>query len=620
MTSRIIKLSIILAVIFTSPNYVWTQEVLIPAFPGISIPDIHLKQYNVLKSSLSDTLEIPFFDDFSDNTGYPDSNLWIDSYAFINNNYSADPVSIGVATFDAVNKAGILNGETDIPFPSDYLTSKPINLNYPGRTDLFLSFFYQPQGLGDEPEEWDSLVVEFYSPSQNEWNRIWSTEGHPSEAFKQVFLPVSDTLYLQTGFRFRFMNYASLPKSQSFPSFNSNVDHWNIDYIYLDTTRSPSINAIPDVSMITSLPSLLKSYESMPWNHFSGAFLTEIRPTLGITYRNNDSLTRNVTRFLKITDLITKDKYTLSGGAVNVVKGMLDKYEFPYTYPFVFYDKDSTVFEVKSYLVTDEDDYKQNDTVIRNQVFHDYYAYDDGTAEFGYGISGEGTSNAALAYQFKTYREDTLRAVRMYFNRTLEHVSQNYFLLAVWDQDTELNRPGELIYAMQGYKPEYNDELNEFITYAFDTTIIVSNIFYVGWIQTTTDLLNVGFDRNTNSKSKIFYNLGQEWFNTSFEGSLMIRPVLGKTLKWPVSSIQFSEKNIRIYPNPASDYFLIELPSSLENQPSMVSIYNLQGILVFQEQYRNQMVSVDNLLPGLYLFRMDFDGMKPVVAKLLIAR
>jgi hypothetical protein len=620
MTRRIIKLNIVLAAIFLNPFDIWTQEVLIPSIPDNLVTAIHLKKQGILKSSLSDTLEIPFFDDFSKNTGYPDSTRWIDSYAFINNSYSDDPVSLGIATMDAVNKAGVLNGETETPFPSDYLTSKPINLHYPGRTDIFLSFFFQPQGLGDEPEEWDSLVVEFYSPSQNEWKRVWSTEGRPAEPFDQVFLPVSDTGYLHKGFRFRFMNYASLPKSQSFPSYNSNVDHWNIDYVYLDTARSPSVSAIRDVSMITSLPSLLKSYESMPWNHFSQAFLTEIRPTLGITYRNNDTLTRNVTRFLKITDLITNEKYTLSGGAVNVVQGLLDEYAFPYSYPFVFYNKDSTIFEIKSYLITDEDDYKQNDTVIRHQVFHDYYAYDDGTAEFGYGISGEGTSNASLAYQFKSFRKDTLRAVRMYFNRTLDNISQNYFLLTVWDYDSELNQPGELIYSMQGYKPEYPDELNKFITYAFDTILVVSDIFYVGWRQTTNDLLNVGFDRNTNSKSKLFYNLGQEWFNTSFEGSLMVRPVLGKVLTWPASVSPSLEYDIRIYPNPASDHIRIELPPFLENQPFTVSIYTLQGRLVYQQQCREQIVAVDHFLPGLYLFRMDFKGLKPMITKLLISR
>ncbi len=611
----------ILAVILANLQIASPQEFLIPVIPNISNTGVNMTHRNILKASVFDTLELPFFDDFSKNSEYPDNKLWTDTYAFINNNYADNPVSIGIATLDAINSEGALNGETDTPFPSDYLTSMPINLHYPGRTDIYLSFFYQPQGLGDEPEEWDSLIVEFYSPSRNEWRQVWSTKGRPAEPFNQVFIPVSDTIYQQTGFRFRFINYASLPKSQSFPSYNSNVDHWNIDYVCLDTARSPSNNAIPDVSMITNLQSLLKNYEAMPWRHFSPyVFNIEIRNNLKITYRNNDTLTRNVTRFLKITDLVTDNIYLLSGGAVNVEKETLGEYEFAFSYPFDFYEMDSTVFEVKSYLKTDPDDYKQNDTAIRYQVFHDYYAYDDGSAEFGYGISGEGTQNAALAYQFKSFEKDTLRGVRMYFNRSLEDISQDYFLLSVWNHDDDLDRPGELIYSMQGYRPEYQDDLNIFYTYTFDTLLLVSDIFYVGWIQTTTDLLNIGFDRNKNNRSKIFYNLGQEWKNSSFNGSLMIRPVLGKELGWPVSVSQLSEKDIRIYPNPASDFVWVTIPAGYETQRFNISIYTLQGSLVYQNQSSDQMINVNSLIPGLYLLRIDLNGMKPMITKLLISR
>jgi len=621
MTIKILKRNIVLAVILANLQIASPQEFLIPAIPDISNTGVNATHRNNLKASVFDTLELPFFDDFSKITGYPDNKLWTDTYAFINNNYSDDPVSIGVATLDAINSDGILNGETDTPFPSDYLTSMPINLYYPGRNDIYLSFFYQPQGLGDEPEEWDSLVVEFYSPSRNEWRQVWSTKGRPAEPFRQVFIPVSDTIYQQKGFRFRFMNYASLPKSQSFPSYNSNVDHWNIDYVCLDTARSPSNITIPDVSMITNLHSLLKSYEAMPWRHFSRiVFNIEIQDNLKITYRNNDTLTRNVTRFLKITDLVTDNTYLLNGGAVNVGKGMSGEYEFPFSYPFDFYDMDSIVFEVKSYLKTDPDDYKQNDTVVRYQVFHDYYAYDDGSAEFGYGISGEGTQNAALAYQFRSYKKDTLRAVRMYFNRSLDDISQDYFLLSVWDHDDDLDRPGELIYSMEGYRPEYHDDLNKFYTYTFDTLLLVSDIFYVGWIQTTTDLLNIGFDKNNNNRSKIFYNLGQEWKNSSFNGSLMIRPVLGKEPEWPASVSQLPETDIRIYPNPASDFVRVTIPAEYKTQPFNISIYTLQGKLVYQNQSSDQMINVNRLMPGLYLLRINMNGMKPVTTKLLISR
>jgi hypothetical protein len=509
----------------------------------------------------------------------------------------------------------------------------PLNLDYPGKNDTWLSFFYQPQGFGDEPEPVDSLTVEFYAPLLDEWKSVWSAEGQPVTPFTPVWIQVADTSYFHSGFRFRFKNYASFTKSQSFPGYDSNADHWNIDYVYLDKGRSQADSSIKDVSMITSLKSILKSYESVPWRHFPGAYLTEIQPSLKIRYRNNDIITRNVTRFLEIKDLFSgAAPYSLSGGAVNVEAGEEHEYEFLFNYPFDENNIDSALFRIKSFLVTDEDDYKWNDTVIRDQVFSNYYAYDDGTAEAGYGLSGEGTAGAALAYRFKTYNRDTLRSVRMYFNRSLDNISQVYFLLAVWDNDHNTDRPGNLIYSMSGYRPEYYNELNKFHTYTFDTTLVVSDIFYVGWIQTTSVLLNVGFDRNTNNRNNIFYNLGQEWNNTIFNGSLMIRPVLGKKSGLPVSSNEITVNELRIYPNPASDLIRIELPSNAGNNmfdgnftmatisPVTLSIYDFQGKLVSRSVVTNENISVRHLLPGMYLLRAEIPGLGIYSTKLLITR
>ncbi len=81
--------------------------------------------------------------------------------------------------------------------------------------------------------------------------------------------------------------------------------------------------------------------------------------------------------------------------------GEKHEYEFPFNYPFDETNYDSAIFSIRSFLVTDEDDYKWNDTITRYQVFNNYYAYDDGTAEAGYGLSGEGTAGAAVAYRFE---------------------------------------------------------------------------------------------------------------------------------------------------------------------------------------------------------------------------
>jgi hypothetical protein len=597
------------------------QEVLVPA--GIRPYVTKQVKKSALIDTQPDTLELPFFDDFARQGPLPHAPFWVDDFAFINTSYTLDPISIGIATMDAIDAEGNLNGTTSTPFESDYLTSAPINLEYPGRTDIYLSFFYEPMGLGDYPEDWDSLTVEFFAVDSNIWERVWSQTGSQNDTFQQVFIQVNEERFLKNGFQFRFMNYASLPQTQDKPDLKGNVDHWHIDYVYLDTERSSNVTAINDVSMISRMPSILKNYETIPWQHFPRAYLTELKPALEISYRNNDTTVRNVTRILKITDLAYQETDSVNGGAVNVQPGVLNTFNFPYNYPFIFYDADSTVFEVMSYLVTEDLDYKWNDTVRRYQEFFNYYAYDDGSAENGYGLRGSGTANATVAYQFNTYTKDTLRGVKMLFNRTKDDATQDYFRIAVWDHDKSLGIPGELLYTSQPVKPQYAEELNKFVTYEInDTLLVLSGEFYVGWIKTTDRILNVGFDRSTVNNDKIFYNLGQGWLNSGFSGSLMIRPIMGKALPaGPVVGIDNTpEKSLNIYPNPASTYLTVDLQDVTNPADWTITLYDMQGKSVYINPADLHQHPVSHLPAGIYILRLDHNGIFKASRKLMIAR
>lgn len=595
------------------------QEVLVPV--GIAPQGSKQVKKSAQIDTQPDTVELPFFDDFARIGPFPHAPFWMDDYAFINTSFTANPVTIGVATMDAIDAEGYLNGTGSLPFESDFLTSAPINLNYPGRTDIYLSFFYEPMGLGDAPEEWDSLTVEFFAPDSNQWERVWRQTGSQKDTFQQVFLHVSEERFLKKGFQFRFMNYASHQSPAT--DQRGNVDHWHIDYVYLDTARSSNVTAVNDVSMISPMPSILKNYESIPWQHFPRAYLTELKPTLEIRYRNNDTTVRNVTRILKITDLAFQETDSVNGGAVNVQPGALNVFNFPYNYPFIFYDADSTVFEVMSYLVTEDLDYKFNDTVKRFQGFFNYYAYDDGSAENGYGLRGGGTANATVAYQFNSYKKDTLRGVKMFFNRTQDDASQDYFRIGVWSHDKTTSGPGELIYTSQPVQPQYEAELNKFITYEInDTILILDDEFYVGWIKTTERMLNVGFDRNAVNNDKIFYNLGQGWLNSGFSGSLMIRPILGKALPVdpPVNIKQIPETAVTVYPNPAGTYFKLEMQHIDNPADWSVTLYDLQGKTVYKSRADQQQYSVSHLPAGIYILKLDHHGIFRTSRKLMIAR
>lgn len=133
-----------------------------------------------LKSSTA--LKLPFVEDFSKGTGYPDANMWQDKQAFINNTYPIFPPSIGVATLDAIDEHGkIYQHASRESFPADTLTSNLIRLDSnftlhrPMRVadSIYFSFYYQPGGgcrvspavewerIGDAPEFDDELILEF---------------------------------------------------------------------------------------------------------------------------------------------------------------------------------------------------------------------------------------------------------------------------------------------------------------------------------------------------------------------------------------------------------------------------------------------------------------------------
>ena len=567
----------------------------------------------------TDTLELPFFDDFSYyHLVYPDSEKWADNYVFVNANYAVNPVSVGVATFDILDETGALYSQASSQiFPADQLTSLPINLDYPSSENIFLSFLYQPQGLGDPPGERDSLVLEFYSPQDEQWFSIWSATGENLQPFRQVMVPINQPEFLKKGFRFRFRNYGSLPRNPSIPGTVGNADHWHIDYVYLDKNRSDADTIVHDVAFVRPLNSLLNNYEAVPWDHFQVGKLTEMGAKLPMYYRNNDNIVRNVSRFFQIRDLgsgaIVR---SFSGGAENLNPWQLREYLPDIAYTYASSSTDSAFFEVKAFLTTDAFDVKKNDTVRYIQRFTNYYAYDDGSAENGYGLSGQGAENARLAYRFQSFMTDTLRAVKIFFNRTLNDASQKNFLLTVWNEIG--GQPGEIIYQQENVKPEYPEGLNRFHTYHLETAVLVPAVFYVGWVQQTSDFLNVGFDVNRNNRTRIFYNIDGNWRNTSFNGSLMMRPVIS-SVPLPTSIPKPRFRSFKAYPNPTSGFLQLEFSEPV--QPDLVVwLYNIHGKLIFNKPFRSSVMDLSYLPDGIYFLRISGRDNLYQTQKIILAR
>lgn len=558
----------------------------------------------VYKGLSAGPVTLPFIDDFSQQSYTPSLQYWSDNFAFINNTYSDQQITLGMATLDALDNKGKLYAAANTEgFEADHLTSQPINLSYQPADNIWLSFYYQPGGLGDPPEQKDSLTVQFYAPVEGKWYSVLKIPGSPQDKFKPAILRIENPMFLKSGFRFRFVNWASLSATNNDPSMIGNCDHWNIDYVYLDKNRNAADTALRDVAFRTQVRSLLKTHEAMPWKQFRQVYLQEMGSFISIHYRNNDKIIRNTTRNFEIRDMFTNSiSHAFSAGATNIDPFTSVDYNANLIYTFSNNNSDSALFRITCSLKTDDFDRKGNDTITYNQVFNNYFAFDDGTSEAGYGINGQGSRNAMVAYRFKSFMKDTLRAIQIYFNDSYQNSNQRAFDLMIWDDDNGL--PGNVKYSLENVLVEKGDRINEFYTYVLPDGVMVDGIFYVGWKQRSETFLNAGFDVNTLHRGRQYYWLNGIWIQSQKEGSIMIRPVVGKPLK-PTSiedmnDIKTEKKEIHIlWPNPSSDYINLDFNDLVFSSSAYISIIDLQGREMIKVPYSDR-IEISSLSPGLY--------------------
>ncbi|MDA3820063.1 MAG: hypothetical protein PF590_06365 [Candidatus Delongbacteria bacterium] len=175
MMKKIIYSVIILFVIVTA---CYGQEKLVGLDVNPAVKE-HIKKHpECLQTHMksTDTLELPFFDDFAVMSVFPDADKWLNKDAFINNQWALNPMSYGVASLDIADSIGNIRALSSGGEPSDYLTSLPIDLSYDPVDSIYLSFAYQAGGRSKVPEEKDSLVLEFTTPDTT-WVNIWSFRG-----------------------------------------------------------------------------------------------------------------------------------------------------------------------------------------------------------------------------------------------------------------------------------------------------------------------------------------------------------------------------------------------------------------------------------------------------------
>lgn len=602
------------------PAAAYCQEVI----SGLSTnPLLKNQQENrASKSFASDTLSLPFFEDFSGNSISPDPGKWEDNNVFINNTYSNRQRTRGIATFDAINSRGQLyESSSSAGFMADQLTSQPLDLEYPATASIWFSFMYEAGGLSDAPEAADSLSLQFYSPGDSSWYSVWRAQGNEIKGFKNVIIPVMHPRWLQKGFRFRFINYASLSRNLVDPSMIGNCDIWNIDYLLLNTGRNETDTVFNDVAFRTPLRSLLKRYESMPWKQFRQIYLQEMGSSIPVQYRNNDVIVRNVTRDFKIEDLhkniITHE---FSAGATNVQPQSDVSYNANLVYTFNTDNPDSALFRVTASLKTDEFDPKSNDTITYNQVFSNYFSFDDGTSEGGYGINGLGSRNAMFACRFNSFLPDTLRAIAICFNDSYLDANKRAFDLYIWDDNN--GNPGNVIYSREELIVENGTIINGFYNYHIPEGVEIEGVFYIGWKQRSETFLNAGFDVNTPHEGRQYFWLNGSWNVSQVEGSVMIRPVLGKSLITRIDDAPSHDEEadqLILWPNPAKDYIRINVREHPYSSHAFICILNLAGNELIRVPF-SEIIDISKLSDGMYILVTVIDGQRTGYKKFIKTR
>ncbi|MFM7681180.1 MAG: T9SS type A sorting domain-containing protein [Bacteroidota bacterium] len=534
------------------------------------------------------------------------SKFWIDSFAYHNYRFGLNPRSLGVVTFDGLDENGypylINSAQTNY---ADRLTSKPIDMSALDASDsVYFSFLYQPEGLGDIPEQGDSLVLEFYAKDLDQWFRVWSINGDTVHPFRAAHVNISDTKYFKKGFQFRFRNYGSLA---------GGLDHFHIDYVHLRTLSAFNDTLFKDFAFVYPLNSLLDTYTSVPWDHYKESTTNKMSDSVLIKLHNGSPNPENYQngQINVYYNGSFEGNFILQG--FNLAESNINY--SPRTTHTSFndcsngyeYDRSKTgdqqTFEVKANASAQFPNFNVNDSTIFNQEFFNFYSYDDGSAEAAFGPTG---TQARLAIEFNAYQPDSLIGINMHFVPSVTNVSNKLFLITVWDDNNGV--PGTILYEDDPFFPNspiYGDETNQFHTYYFSGNIKVpvGEKFHVGWRQLDPERLNLGLDRNIDRSETIRFSVdgGFNWLTSPFPGSAMIRPVFSTALD-PILSANSIEtdKKVILFPNPTSQ--ILNIGGIVDLEGVEIELYDAFGRFILKST--NTQIDLSEYQSGIYFVRI----------------
>ncbi len=596
-------------------------------------------------------LSLPFFDDFSKpvNFVYADTNRWENSTSvWINDGMAIQPPTLYVATFDGLSSSGSPYNQNEILLTgyTDTLMSRPIDLSEASvpiadRPTVYLSFYYQWQGNLEPPDQKDFLEVGFKTADEGGWETvmtIFPKEGIDPTVFYDTIIQVSGEQFFHDQFQFRI---------RSFGRLSGPFDSWHVDYVYLNKGRNIDDLSFPDRAIATQLGPLFGKYRAMPRRHFrsnsqmtppsfevqnmkdapssvnfhSEAFFSSTDRRQGVTSPTHQTVLSESSPSNGTNGLLLQKEHRLS--TLDILPDINDPLQFPQD-PGI----DSTIIRMTVALQTNDNipfdnvppiepdstgdytknyipiDFTVNDTLKTDYILSDYYAYDDGVAEYSAGLIEAGN---LVAYEFELdvangVTQDTLIGFDIYFPPYSVTTSQrvDYF---IYHEDTDPAKAGlpGAQWLRIASRPVQRKGANVFQRIEFLPALLIDEKkFYIGWQAPPGAKVMVGLDVSNDTGDKIFVNTNGFWYlNEDVVGSLMLRPVFGSGIVDASVGVE-EEELIGIYPNPSNGQFYVE------GDARDLRIFSLTGESISfrtADADNRTEVSIDNPRPGVYVLR-----------------
>ncbi|CAG5071128.1 hypothetical protein DYBT9623_03344 [Dyadobacter sp. CECT 9623] len=561
----------------------------------------------------TEVLSLPFFDDFSTTrTASPDTRYWLaGSGVYINNSLATSQPSRNIATFDGLNARGVPYNLVN-PLGQDFtdtLTSQPINIAGRSAADsIYLSFYWSAKGLGELPDSSDYLSLELLNRN-NEWTTIWTQNGFEADTlFSQEFIKISDALYLHGAFQFRFRSYGR---------GSGPFDTWHLDYVYINTKRSVRQPYIFDVATRKPVSQFLKTYTAMPLRQYlvkPAALIADSVSTDIVNHFNNFNI---LTSTFTLTDERTGKELQRNVQRSIYVESLKSKaLQVKLNVPVIPTGIDSISLVSRFFLTTTDSipnlGLKNNDTIVSRTTLKDYFAFDDGSAEYGVQVNQK---LGRVAVRYILSKPDTIGGVRLAivpFNKDIAGQSFNIQILS-----NKNGKPDQML-GQRSVAVSYTNRRDGFVDYKLAVPVAVADTFYVGWNQINEQPVTVGFDRSSKlGKNQIFYNLGTEWVQErSLNGSIMIRPYLGEKAQGVITGNEELATDQVFFPNPNRG----SLNWKAENL-KQIDIFSKEGRLLksaFPDKSEKS-VDISQLPDGIYVIKAS-DGKRSFAQKLLILK